>query len=248
MKLALALLLLASLSCSAAEKVILYSQYDFAPFWQNGRGLTPDLAQALTQYSHGRYLFEVQILPRKRLDAILEQPDWQGVVPWVNPPWFHDEAKTRFIWSANMMSDADLIISNSLLKYRGPSSLYGKRLGGILGHRYAEIEQGIKDGKIFRDDAPNQESNLKKIQAGRVDVIFVAYSSWGALLQNTPNETRGLIVADQPRSVYQRQLLITPNNPALSKYLLSTVEALNRDPSWQQKLLAYGYQGFSQDR
>ena len=223
----------------ASEKVIIYSQYDQRPFWYQGRGLTVDLAQVLTRKSQGRYQFEVQITPRKRIDMILQQADWQGLVPWSSPTWFNDQKQQKYRWSSTLFQDADLVISKSPLDYQGSASLHGKRLGGILGHRYIEQEAAIAAGKIIRDDAPTQESNLKKLRSGRVDVIFMAHSAWRELEENTPNEIAGLYIGKNPRNQYQRRLLISPNNVALIQFLEQAVAELAKDPQWQAKLYHY---------
>jgi polar amino acid transport system substrate-binding protein len=225
----------------AAERVVVYTQYDYPPFWHAAdRGLTHDLAQALTQHSQGRYQFEVEITPRKRLDHILASPNWQGIIPWVAPIWFRDEQQTRFGWSGTLLHDADLIIGHQALQFNGPASLSGKRLGGILGHRYAEFEALIQAGQIIRDDAPSQELNLKKLRAQRIDFMFIPYSSWNELKLNDPNSIKGLYVASQVRNRYERRILISPHQPALKEYVQQTVELLRKDPAWLKHTQPYG--------
>ncbi|QLI82018.1 transporter substrate-binding domain-containing protein [Chitinibacter fontanus] len=227
----------------ASEQIVIYSQYDYPPFWYpDGRGLSQDLAKALTEHSKGLYRFEVQILPRKRLDKLLEEPNWQGLIPWVSPVWFRDESKSRYVWTSPLMQDADLVISSHSVQFDTPESLQGLTLGGILGHRYAEFEALINAGKILRDDAPNQEMNFKKLQAKRVDFLFAPHSSWIELKLNNPATVQGLLSANKPRNRYERLVLISPNNPALSKYVVKTVDQLSKDPVWQAKIHPYNYQ------
>ncbi|QLG88591.1 transporter substrate-binding domain-containing protein [Chitinibacter bivalviorum] len=227
----------------ASEKITIYSQYDYPPFWSEGHGLTADLAQKLTELSQDKYQFVVEIIPRKRLDAMMQSPKWQGIVPWANPSWFGDEQQSRFIWSSTLFMDADLVVSNQPINFAGPESLYGKRLGGILGHRYIELEQDIAAGKIIRDDAPSQSNNLKKLMTQRVDVVFIPHSSWIDLQQTAPESIKGLFLAATPRNRYERRLLISPNNPALAQYISKTLESMSRDSSWQYKIKAYNFGG-----
>ncbi|WP_348945715.1 transporter substrate-binding domain-containing protein [Chitinibacter sp. FCG-7] len=242
MKCCIALLLLASPHISlGSEKVIVYTQYDSPPFWSADSGLSHELVRELSARSKNRYQFEIQITPRKRIDLILEDPHWQGLIPWSSPSWFQDANQQRYLWSAPLFRDADLVISHAPLDYTGPYSLHGKVLGGILGHRYSELEADIAAGKIIRDDAPNQPSNLKKLRSQRVDVIFIPNSSWGELRLKSPEQIRSLWVASQVRNTYERRILLSPNNPELARYVQATVLDLAKDQKWQQKIAPYHF-------
>ncbi|WP_051258897.1 substrate-binding periplasmic protein [Chitinibacter tainanensis] len=230
---------LSATSSWAASVVPIYTHYDYPPFLTAKQGLSRDLADELTRRSQGRYQFVVQLTPRKRLDLLLAQPNWQGVVPWVNPQWF--PTTQGGLWSEMLFLDADLVISRKPLQYSGPASLTGLTLGGILGHHYVELSDALNSGQLQRDDAPNQESNLRKLASGRVDVIFVPQSSWGDYQHTNPGLIEGLSVARQPRNHYPRQLLVSERQPALAQFVLTAVRELNADPAWQQKLAPYRF-------
>ncbi|WP_373974441.1 transporter substrate-binding domain-containing protein [Chitinibacter sp. SCUT-21] len=226
----------------ATERITLYSHYDFPPFWRaDGYGLTQELAHRLSEQSKGAYQFEVQITPRKRIDLLLEDPKWQGIIPWVSPIWFRDETKTHYAWSGVIMHDADLVLSYQAFNYTNPESMSGKTLGGILGHRYAEFEALISSGRIVRDDAPNQDMNLKKLQARRVDFVFIPHSSWIELRLSTPAAVAGLYAASTPRNRYERLILISPNQTGLIKFINKAVDEMAKDPKWQNKIRQYSY-------
>jgi len=221
---------------------MVYTHYETAPFLNaQHHGLTVDLANELTKRSVGRYEFVVQPTPRKRIDFILSDPNWQGIVPWVTSVWFRDEAQTKYAWSASLFTDADLVLSHQPFTYVGPESLFGMRFGGVLGHRYAELEQWIAEGKIQRDDALSEIGNLKKLQAKRVDVVFISNSNWIAILAENPSLSKGIVVAKKPRNVFERKLLISPKNPQLTQYVQRTVESLRNDADWQKKVSPYHY-------
>lgn len=241
--------LLSFLSCLslpvwAAEKIIIYTHYEAAPFLNaQHQGLTADLARELTQRSAGKYQFEVQVTPRKRIDFILNDPQWQGLVPWVNKAWFKDEVDSRFAWSAPLLKDADLVLSYQPLVYQGTDSLVGLRFGGILGHRYVDLERAITDGQIQRDNALNELGNIKKLKLNRVDFLFLSYSNWIAILSQNPSLVKGLHIAKKPRNIFERSLLISPNHSQLVQYVQRTVDQLNDDPRWLKKLSPYVYAG-----
>lgn len=221
---------------------MVYTHYDSAPFFNAQRhGLTADLASELSKRSAGRYEFVVQLTPRRRIDFILSDPNWQGIVPWVTSAWFRDEAQTKYAWSVPLFNDADLVLSHHPFNYAGPESLIGMRFGGVLGHRYVDIEQLIAEGKIQRDDALSEVGNLKKLQVKRVDVVFISNSSWIATLAENPSLAKGIVVAKKPRNVFERKLLISPNHPQLAQYVQRTIEDLRNDAEWKKKLSQYNY-------
>ena len=239
----LGLLTLMTFPLVAAERVMVYSQYDYPPFWNlQQQGLTVELAKELTRLSAGRYDFHVQITPRKRIDAILDDESWQGIIPWVSPIWFRDVDLTRYAWSEVLVKDADLVVSYQPMDYVGPDSLIGKTLGGILGHQYVELDSLIASGKVKRDDALSQEGNLKKLNAKRVDFVFIPNSSWGELKMSSPQLVQGLFVANIPRNRYERRILISPRDPALVQFVSASVEQLSKDANWKKKLDPFRYQ------
>lgn len=240
--LCLVLVFFVSLHCAGNERIMVYSQYDFAPFWLGqGKGLSVDLAHELSRRSSGRYEFVVQITPRKRLDYLMSDAKWQGIIPWVSPEWFQDKSRQRYVWSGRLMPDADIVLSQKAMLYAGPESLLGHRFGGVLGHHYVELEALLSAGKILRDDAITQDNNLSKLKAGRIDVIFFPHSSWVALKASSPETSSGIFVAKKTRSRYDRYILISPNNPELAKYIIKTTDDLQRDPLWVKKIAPYRY-------
>ena len=82
----LACVVYGNVAAGAADKISLYSHYTTAPFAVEGvppqLSYTVRLAAWLTAQSAGRYLFEARQMPRLRLNRIVAQADWQGVVAW----------------------------------------------------------------------------------------------------------------------------------------------------------------------
>lgn len=231
----IALLTLATL-CPAAQDIPLYTYYVDPPFVSNDDdSLTDKLAAWLTARAAGQYRFNVVRLPRRRLDAIVRQPHWSGVVAWANPQWFGEEKNPRQLWSQTYMLDANLIVSprSHPIDYRGDRSLIGLRLGSVLGFSYPDLNHLIQSGKIVRDDANGEFQNLLKLKAGRVQVAFLQASSLPYFRKQFPDFEQWAYVADQPRTVFTRSLFTSRDRPELMAFLNAQLEALVADPSWQ---------------
>lgn len=237
MRLLLALcLLLPPLFSQALERVRVISQYEYPPFvTQPGEGLTADLVRLLNKQAAGLYQFEVEFIPRARIDLILSEGNGNLVVPWVNPLWFKDADKTRFYWTQPLMQDADLVLMNRLhtFAYSGVESLAGKTMGGVNGHNYPELAPLFSSGRLKRDDAPNEVSNLQKLALSRVDFIYLPARTSGYLLDHLQLEET-IVAAPLPRNEYSRHLLVHGQNHRLYRFLQQNLPALLASPEWQQ--------------
>lgn len=234
--LACMLLLVAQLGW-AAETVPLYTYYSDPPFsvsWS--ASLTRKLADALTAKSEGAYRFKAVQLPRLRLDKMIAADKWPGLVAWANPSWFDDEQKIRFAWSHPFMADADLVLSTKArpVEYEDAGkSLEGLRLGGVMGHRYADVQELIESGKLIRDDADSELQSVLKLKYGRVQVTFVQASSLAYLNQEVPDLDHWLYIAHRPRGTYRRHLFASKSNQALIAFVDAALRQLGSDPFWQ---------------
>jgi ABC-type amino acid transport substrate-binding protein len=102
-------------------------------------------------------------VPRKRIVMALETGDADVLCSYV-PEWLEG----AFDWSKSFIPIAEVLVAD--LGVRRPQSIAdvaGKPVGTVLGFSHPELETVL--GKNFvRDDAPNSESNLRKLSAGRV--------------------------------------------------------------------------------
>ncbi|WP_397535494.1 substrate-binding periplasmic protein [Roseateles sp.] len=229
----------------AGQSLELLTHYDYPPFiTTRGNGLSHDLASTLTELMGGLISrTELQLLPRRRLDMALSAPTWQGLVPWVKPAWFGDESESRFLWSPPLLADTDLVLSlkSRAVEFNGPASLRGLTLGGVAGHRYADVEAMIEAGELTREDTINTEQNLRKLLRGRVDVVFLAASGLPWWQQQLPEMAANLYIARQPRNSYLRRALISRALPKPTQVrLMSVLTALRDERSWLARLEPYG--------
>ena len=245
--LALALAPLGSGPARAAGQTVLpvLSYYDYPPFSTGpGHGLTQSLL-ALLQERAGPLLppLHEELLPRRRIAALVVRSDWKGLVPWVSPAWFQDPDRRRFLWTEPLMQDEDLVVSlkSHPVDYQGPASLKGLTLGGVFGHVYPETEALVKAGELQRLDSFSQEASLRMLLMGRVNVAFISRSGVVGWRQRMPGFDARLHLAGQPRQRYYRRLLLSPQMPAgQSDWLLRTVAGLPQDPAWRDILQQHG--------
>ncbi|WP_158568054.1 MULTISPECIES: transporter substrate-binding domain-containing protein [unclassified Duganella] len=219
----------------AAESVPLYVYYSDPTFAAGAPGsLTDKMAAWLTQRSNGRYQFVATQLPRRRLELMMEQPHWPGVVAWANPRWFA-AAGARQGWSRYYMVDANLVASlrSAPLEYVDDSSLYGQNIGTVQGYTYKNLEPLVKDGKLVRDDADTELRNLLKLQQHRVPVAFLQASSLPRFHRQFADLDRWLYLSARPRTVFERAFFTAPNQPELLDFLNRQADALLADQPWQ---------------
>ncbi|MBY0240488.1 MAG: ABC transporter substrate-binding protein [Burkholderiaceae bacterium] len=242
-------LLATTFQAGASElEVPLVNYYNYVPFSMPDErsDLTRELAQLLTKNSGGRYRFVPQLLPKGRLDNMLRKENWQGLVVWLNPQFVNDEAKTRYLWSEPLMWESDLVVSHveAPIDFNGIESLQGKVVGTILNQRYADIEGMIANKQLQRNDAPSQESNVRKLLFKRVDAVFVSRSTLYGLQQRIPEFKTKLHIAALPRNSFTRHIMLTPGlQPDLISYVKNTVEKLGGNPSWNQIAAQYHFEG-----
>ena len=184
---------------AAAEVVHLLSYHNHPPFvTAPGVGETYQLAAKLNAAAPTGWHFEVELLPRMRLNQRLQS--WIGgdcpapscadnwIVPWVNPQWgFRPKGGDPYAWQAQM-DDANVIVSRQAapIDYQTPSSLDGKILAGIRGHHYVGIDERVASGQIKRIDSNVERDNLLMLLYGRVDAVLLPSSTVRYLLQRDP--------------------------------------------------------------
>lgn len=225
--------LLFALSGNAwAEKVLVLSYYDFPPFVeQNGGGLSMELCRLLEERSKGRYQFELLVVPRLRLDAMLLKPGRPVLVPWVVPDFFKDPQ--RFQWGGVLMPDSVVMLTmpGRSVQLDSRSALRGLRFGGVLGHQYpfGELEKALREQVVLRADSAGPEQNYVNVVLGRVDFTIMAESTYHYLRAKDLERTRGKAepVAQQlPSSVFHRTYFSTGAKPELAAFLRAELEPL----------------------
>lgn len=134
------------------------------------KDILDELAKALQKPIH--YLN----LPRSRIEPWLADGK-ADIACFLNPDWVNEPAALE--WSAALFSTQQLLV-------RRPDSppvsaiqhLAGKRVGTTRGFTYPELEQVFALGDVIRDDAHSLQSNLARLEQGRLDVVMTVDLSY----------------------------------------------------------------------
>lgn len=228
------------LACGWAEPVRLYNYHQHPPFMTGPQsGLTWELADYLNA-KLGERVFEVWTVNRYRLQLEMKEPDFRGVVAWVNPSWFDDPARVRYLWSLPMMRDTNELVSSRdrPVDYRGLDSLLGLTFGGIIGYHLVGVDEAVARGEMKRVDAKLAKTNLDLLLRHRIDATLIPGSALGWFIDRA--EYRGkLYVSPFPHSSYTRHLLLSTNLGELQRRLIPIIDAMDTDPAWHRILDSY---------
>lgn len=222
----------------------LYTTYEFPPFeLENNKGMNHLLADYLNQAAQGKYQFKVKIIPKKRIQMIVSEVDWQGVVLWNRPDWMDDHKEELYHWTDTIIADGERVLSSAKapLEWTAPSSINGKRFGAIQGFAYPELELGFAQALIVREDAPSFWSNVKKLESGRIDVIYLPNSFCRYLQVQYPEIYRKIHVSKRwPFGpAYAKRLMSNSRNAEFAQWLDMQVKNLSKDPFWLSELDKY---------
>jgi polar amino acid transport system substrate-binding protein len=235
-------------SAYAVKIIKLWTYYDYPPFITDiaaKRGLTYDFADFLGKHpkNKGRYQFDVQILPRKRIDTYLMEGK-QGIVVWTNPLFFDDQAKLKYRWTTALWSDSQDVISlvEKPVEYSGAaSSLFGLRIGGVLGHNYIGIQKEMDEKLILRNDVLRDEVNIQHLLHKWIDALLIARSTMN--IYEKELRLKGKIHYSKiPLNRYTRHLLLQRSlEEDLYVFLQQVIDSgsLPEKKSWQMLLQKY---------
>ncbi|MES2257384.1 MAG: hypothetical protein V4724_02640 [Pseudomonadota bacterium] len=244
LKLLRKLVLAASLLAAAgawAENVQVLVYHDFPPFVDaGGANLSRDVCALLDARATGRYKFLLQVVPRRRLDALLLRASAPVLVLWVSPDFFPEPQ--RYHWGGALMPDSAVLLTmpGRQIDPAQAATLRGLRFGALSGHyyNYPGIEAALKDGTIARLDDTSPERNYRKLLLGRIDMTIIAESTFYHLRDHV--RVPGTAVPQQqqlPSSVYHRSYFTLGADPALQQFLhdeLDTLRAVRGDqPGWR---------------
>ncbi|MEV3812939.1 substrate-binding periplasmic protein [Aeromonas allosaccharophila] len=223
------------------ETIRLYDYHQHPPFNTGGEaGLSHELVKYLNEKLEGEPRIELWLVNRARLALEMSDPDFDGLVVWVNPAWVGDPQRERYLWTFPVMRDTNELISSidKPITDRGPDSLKGLVFGGVEGYRYQGIDEAAAGGELVRHDAKKVKINLDLLVRGRIDVTLVPGSAL-AFFTHVPAYEGKLFVSPFPQSSYTRHILVPRSRADLHARLNDIAELMDRDPRWHQVLESY---------
>lgn len=183
-------------------------------------GLSKDILDALALIS--QLNIQYLDLPRARIEGWLESGQ-ADIACFLNPDWVAEPS--LYFWSPPLFATQQLFIRRAdSPAIKALPDLAGKRVGTTRGFTYPELEQVFSLGDVIRDDAHSLQSNLKRLEQGRLDVVMSVDLSYYFFMSNGG---LGNFAADPiwsaPPSVY---CAISKYNPQLASRLLSGLNRL----------------------
>lgn len=224
------------------KKVVLYAYHLMPPYLidlEKEQGLYFDFARYLNSKS-SEYHFEVEYLPRKRIERMLVIGKLKGALLGVNPVWFKDKTEAKYLWTTKVMSDRDQFVSLRFrpLEYNGPASLKGKSFGSVLGFYHFGVDELVAQKLITRVNTNSQEAILSMVLSRRVDTGIVSDAALKYFI--TQNQWQGKFhISQKPHDKFDRRILVPKDLPHLHLALQGLIEGLDSDPVWTQLQAKY---------
>lgn len=218
-----------------------YGQPPFVPAsTERAAGLAKTFVELLNQAIEGSPEFQLDNVPRRRLELNLGSRAFAGVALFLAPDFLPPALQLEAVWSDPVMVDENLMVSLRPLKLSALEDLQGLTLGGVSGHIYRAMEGLIDGGKLRREDAPDHISNLRKLCLGRVDFVIISRSELAGTRPHVacPEALRPFAFPE-PQVIVRRVLVRMPREDS-AREVLDAVAAVSCGPQWIQALAQYG--------
>ena len=220
------------------------NSYGQPPFAALPAGRTTGLARTfvdqLNKESGPRQRFELQTLPRRRLEVALDDARFAGVALFLAPEFLQNASHRDGHWSVPVMIDENLLVSVRPLTVDALDALSGKRFGGIAGHVYRVLSPLIDAGRIERSDAADHLANLGKLCLGRVDFVVISRSEFAGNAPLVPCSTSFKPKPFPEPQVIVRRVLVRMPGGQDSQRVLDAVGRVVCGEQWLSALAAYG--------
>lgn len=205
---------------------------------ESKKGIYYDFAKLFNRAQSEFYL-NVKFVPRKRIDRMLDNNNLDGIIMGVNPIWFGDKDKTKFLWSEFIMEDMDVFVSNSTIpvKVNNFSDLTHKRVGGIHGFRYFGIDELAQQKRLTRINTQSETQLLDMVEKKRIDTAIISIFTLSFL---SKGRSELFYVAEKEHDKFTRHFLIpSKQQTPLLKQLNDALINPGFNKKWQQVLSQY---------
>lgn len=162
--------LLLSSNILSKTQITVYSYHPDPPYIiaENPKvGNSFKLVKFLNDQANNEYIFNLEVVPRKRLDLILKT-DKNIIVPWTTPKWFKDKDEKKFKWSISYYKSSNILISNIKNPIKD-NNVQGLNLAGLRGGKWPMFTHLIKTGQLIKTEVPKYISILHMVERGHVN-------------------------------------------------------------------------------
>lgn len=236
------LLLAMVLSCSLfvarseGQPITIFTYHDKAPFIldkSNNIGIYYDLAKYLNK-RQSNYQFKTSYIPRKRLNYMINNKNFNGVVVGVTPIWFKDKNETKFLWLDGIIDDRDEFISlaKSPFIYENTQSLLNKTMVTVAGYYYFGVTELVRQDKLKVIETVGELQVLKLLSKQRADFGIVSQSSFRYFAKHLQIDPSKYYRSDIPHDQFTRRAFVDKENKQLFKTLQPIFANMINDKQW----------------
>lgn len=198
------------------------------------------------QLSDSKYQYYLVYMPRKRIDRLLANGNFDGIVVGVSPHWFKDTNETKFDWTEPFIADRDDIISHGRFPFEySAENIIGKTMAGVRGFYYANVNQAIRDNTLSRFDTESETQVIEMVLRHRVDFGIVSSSTFN-YLRESDQELNTLHISDIPHESFTRRVLVPKGNPDILAHLEMRIQKVVKSKDWTFALGEYGLESLAE--
>ena len=230
-----------------ANTFTLYTYHQKPPYYfkdaEDGstKGIYHDLVQYLNENQRD-IAVRLEFKPRKRLENDLTKGQLKGAIVGVNPIWFKDKAKTRYLWTAPLMKDKDVIVvrRGQEFPYIHPRDLEGRRLALPRGLYFWGVTERVKENKIKAFETDSDIQDLSMVAYGRADATILSILT-AKYLFNKEFKDEWFSMLETPHDKFERKLLFPKYYKYEYRKLNSLLKKILADEKWINELNKWEY-------
>ncbi|KZN30745.1 hypothetical protein N474_23775 [Pseudoalteromonas luteoviolacea CPMOR-2] len=224
------------------ERVKLYTYHDKPPYimeLKDSSGLYFDIVRLLNEF-HDDVQYQLVFRSKTRIREELEKGQLEGAVLGVNPVWFGDNDQIKYLWSDPLFYDTDEFVSSVKrpFDYLNPTSLHGKRYGGVQGYFYPKLHDAEKLEKLERIDASNEKALLELVLKQQIDFAVVSRPTFFYYARKHGWWT-SLYLSHQAHQKYYRAILVPKKHKDKLGNLMKTTNSIGFKKHMKQLVSSY---------
>ena len=228
-----------------AGEFTLYTYHDKPPYFESTHSGYKGIYKEFVDYLNNQQSDITVVLsfqPRKRLEDSLHKNKLDGGVLGVNPLWFNDSEKAKYLWSNAFMLDQDVVVTQKtkVFDYKHPKDLIGKRLALPRGLYFWGVSELIVDGKIRVYETSSDLQDLEMVLLDRADATITSQLTFRYFTHNRFSPEQ-FSVFDTPHDKFERYVLFPRQYNSAYKRLAPVISNAINDPEWLAVLHRYHY-------